>query len=190
MRDEIRPTTIEEAVERARSMVGFDTGRGLVQYRLGYGGKDPFQPHPGQPDGRYQWCDCSGFVAWCLGLDRRQPASFPESGGWISTDSMVREARRGAQWFTRAERPTVGSIVVYPDQRDDSGRTRRQGHTGIVTWVPDIWDGDFSEVKVTHCSASNWRKGGGTGGAILETSGALWGRAANSQVLHFLRWSV
>lgn len=67
---------------RARSMVG----RGV--YRLGRGGRKPLASSPFDAAGE---ADCSGYAAWAIGLDRYQPGDI--GGDWISTDSIVRDAR-------------------------------------------------------------------------------------------------
>jgi cell wall-associated NlpC family hydrolase len=151
-------------VERARSAIGAPT-----VYRLGKGGRRPGAAHPRDAAGLL---DCSGFVAWVMGLDRYQPAN-PRykaiNGGWINTDAIVRDATMGpgpGQLFRRVEVAEPGDVLVYGSYRDASG-TRRVGHCGIV-----VVGGDWSRMRVVHCSASNGRRGD----AIQET-GAAWGRA-------------
>ena len=65
--------------------------------------------------------DCSRFASWCLGLDRKSDAI---DGGWISTDSIVRDAtgkrrlfrvvpagqiRAGDPWCSRAATSRAGA---------------------------------------------------------------------------------
>lgn len=53
-------------------------------YKLGAGGRNPDDGTPFDRDGR---CDCSGFVAHCLGIDRKQP------DGWVNTTAIVLDAQ-------------------------------------------------------------------------------------------------
>ena len=132
--------TPAEVVARARHAIG----KGII-YKLGAGGKDPARALPATAGA----CDCSGFVAWCLGLPRRQP----ETIGWIETSRMVRDARGANLLFVEVLEPQPGDVIVYPD------RNGRQGHCGIVSQV----DGG---LRVIHCASR------GLNDAIRETSAA------------------
>jgi hypothetical protein len=146
-------------LDRARSQVG------RLRYVLGAGGRDPDAKSPGDLTGA---CDCSGFVAWCLGIDRKRPnfAGY----GWVSTDSLVAAARSPGTGVGELERPEVGCLVVYPGIYKQ-GKRVRVGHVGIVSQVPAEWSGDFGTLKVIHCSAGNQRR---TKKAVQETSGTAW----------------
>lgn len=156
-------------LKRARSQIGH------LRYYLGAGGRDPKAGNPGDELGR---CDCSGFAAWCLGIDRKQP-TLP-GWGWLSTDSMVDIARKPNNgWLLELPRPEPGCLVVYPGLYG-GGRRKRIGHAGIVSQVPAEWPGPF---RVIHCSAGNQKK---LGYAVAETDGFQFtGRGA--MFLRFLR---
>lgn len=150
--------TEADAVRRALSVVG--QGR----YSLGKGGRSPAASTPFDREGR---CDCSGMVAWAIGLDRYQPGRI--GGDWISTDSIVRDAEGPRAMF----RPVAitdwqpGDLVVYPGRRVGGVRVAI-GHVGIVVVVgPTI-----AECRVAHCAAS--RHAGP--GAVRVSDGRPWAR--------------
>lgn len=156
---------------RARSALG----KGTV-YRLGKGGRMRFGDVPHDEN---RGCDCSGFVSFCLGLDRYQPRNplyKKFNGGWVCTSSMVHDASRPQSEYGFLEKvdvPDAGDIVVYGDYRVNG--VKKQGHCGIVTDVPIIWDGtpqDWADLRVIHCSAS--RAARLAGSAIQETPGTLF----------------
>jgi hypothetical protein len=63
-------------------------GKGI--YKLGTGGRRPEDGTPFDKDGH---CDCSGFTAHVLGIDR------VEDGQWWSTDSIRRDGKTvGGRW--------------------------------------------------------------------------------------------
>mgnify|MGYP000039905315 CR=1 FL=1 len=109
------------AVDRALGAVGTCT------YSLGKGGRHPESPTPGDAQGRL---DCSGFASWCLGLDRKSDAI---DGGWISTDSIVRDATGKRRLFrvVPAGQIRAGDLVVFPG-RYVAGRRVAIGHVGVV----------------------------------------------------------
>jgi len=149
----------DQVLARARQAIG----QGCV-YKLGAGGRKPFAPLPwiGPPE-----CDCSGFVAWCLGVDRHtdNPWYKNQNGGWIETTAICRDSDSPYGIFTKVkwEDALPGMLVVYGDRVIEG--TRRQGHVGIVTAV------DHGPSHVIHCSLGNWHK---TGDAIQETGPAAW----------------
>jgi hypothetical protein len=214
MRGAIRPTTAAEAVERARSMIGYcpelpegapsDAVGGPIRYRLRKknGGKDPNAPHPAawSYGVRVPTADCVGFVAWTLGFDRYQPRDYDREsggdviyGGWINTDSMIMGAAAlEPGWFQEIDEPEVGAIVVY-GSRYRRGRPRKAGHVGMIVdplpaefeiMEPDCW----RDLRVVHCSSGNDRR---HGAAIQETSGAAWAKALKKgrkpQILRYVR---
>src|SRR5512134_3458520 len=172
----IRQKNMDSPIVRARTQLG------KLKYRLGAGGRKPLAASPGP------YCDCAGFVTWCLGFDRYQPASrsdFPTVAGgwdWVNTDSMIAAARSGKGWFQELAEPEVGCLVVYPSIYRKGERVR-VGHVGIVTQVPTRWDPviGYGRLTVIHCSAGNYKR---TGSAVQETSGMPW---ANKGSL-FLRY--
>ena len=154
------------SVRRARSVVG--QGR----YALGRGGRAPDAATPFDRNGE---ADCSGFLSWAIGLDRKSDAI---DGGWISTDSIARDAtgpRRMFQLVEPGEDVRPSDVVVYPG-RYVAGRRLSIGHVGLVVAVPDGWryEGPTSlaGLRVVHCASS--RAPGG--GAVRESSGAPWAR--------------
>lgn len=203
-RGAIRPTSIREAVERARSMLGYrPANKRQIAYRLkgGFnGGHDPFAKHPARwspaDSQREAWsktgaytCDCAGFVAWCLGYDRYQPDSGFHNEGrgykYINTDSAIWASEAEVPtWFKRLEYPEVGCLVVY-GSKWRSGKRVRVGHVGLVTAVPAEWDPEnpqFDLLKVIHCSSGNQRR---FGASIQETDGSIW--AKRGLFLRYLR---
>lgn len=152
--------TGNEVVTRALSAMGRGT-----QYRLGRGGSNPEAKHPGDS------CDCSGFIAWALGLKRKQA-----SIGWVETSRICKDATGARKMFTEVKGPPQpGDLLVYPDRVTQltlngmPGRAKprvRQGHVGIWTDGPGV----------IHCSSSNYRK---TGDAIAITGpGVFWANDA------------
>lgn len=143
----------ERTLERARSALGRKT-----VYKLGQGGMNARIPLT-------QKCDCSGFVAWSIGIPRQVP---PGSGGWLDTDNYWnggRSVRLGI--FDAVERKAArpGDLYVYPDHGG------RQGHIGIIT---DTAGGAPS--RLIHCSSGNWRSHGDaiqiTGCTLFDNHGA------------------
>jgi hypothetical protein len=129
-----------------------------IAYKLGMGGMKPTRETPGNSDGQ---CDCSGFVAWCLGISRQTSNAFYRqlNGGWIETTAVVADALKPGGIFSRVDAPQPGDVLVWGDRRVN-GRTV-QGHIGIVAAVA----GDRA-TRVIHCSSSNFRN---TGCAVRET---------------------
>ena len=156
-----------EVVARALSVVG--QGR----YRLGKGGRRPANLTPFDAAGL---CDCSGFAAWSMGLDRYQPGRI--AGDWISTDAIVADAQGPGRMFAVVGRLTAGGLdrpagwqpgdlVVYPGRRV-LGRRVAIGHVGVVVAVTGPgWSG----LDVVDCA-------GRRPPAIAHRpdGGALWGR--------------
>lgn len=132
-----------EALERAKRAAAI---RPPIKYKLGRGGRDPLALSPAQ--GRY--LDCSGFVMWCLGRDRK------EGNFWWNTDSILHDALHERHRFQAIPVAVPGAVVVY----GDGGKV---GHIGLVT-VPG---------SAIHCSGGNQRA---HGQAIWETSDALFRR--------------
>lgn len=144
------------AVDRALGAVGTCT------YSLGKGGRHPESPTPGDAQGRL---DCSGFASWCLGLDRKSDAI---DGGWISTDSIVRDATGKRRLFrvVPAGQIRAGDLVVFPG-RYVAGRRVAIGHVGVVVEAgPTI-----EASRVAHCHGPSGRSP-----AISVRDGRTWRR--------------
>lgn len=147
------PTKPSQLVLRARSAVNCN-----ILYKLGKGGIYPSDALPS----RDQFCDCSGFVCWVLGLARKTDIPFyRQFGGWIFTDSMVADIESTAGIFERLNRPEPGCIVVY-------GAGPRIGHVGLVSEV-----NNGTMKKVIHCSAGNSRR---HNASIQETAPTIFNR--------------
>jgi len=122
----VKPELLSAALARARSALTMG-----ITYELGRGGYAPTASSPAQ-NGK---CDCSGFVAWAIGVSRD-----PKKNGhfWIETTLMVRDATGAQKMFVAIPSPVPGCLVAYPD----SGS--RQGHTGVVTSVQPMTGIDCS----------------------------------------------
>lgn len=144
------PVTRCDVLDRARSVIG------QGKYKLGSGGRVPKQATPFQ-DGQ---CDCSGFVAWCLGVDRYQPKKVG-GGDWLETTAVYRDAQNDGGLFTQVMVPRSGDVIVYGDKGG------RQGHIGIVSQVIE-----GKVTKVIHCARSN------RPAAIMETAPLVFFRNA------------
>lgn len=140
------PLSRKDVLARARYAIWAEE----TIYKLGKGGFDPDDPTPGN---KRQECDCSGFVAWTLGISRHFPAI---DGQWIETSIVYRDATKTKCHFEEVEVSRPGDIIVYPD------KDKRQGHIGVVSEVNDLG----KVMKVIHCSSGNFRA---YGSAIKET---------------------
>lgn len=122
----------EQTLQRATSALGLRT-----VYALGKGGFDPTEPMTPS-------CDCSGFVAWAIGIPRELP---PGSNKWLSTDTywnggtpvIVNLCQQ-----IQLQQAQPGDLLVYPDSEG------HQGHIGIITQV------DTNSTSVIHCSLGNY----------------------------------
>ena len=154
--------TLRDVVVRARSF----TGRGC-RYELGAGGRRRFLPNPWDEQKR---CDCSGFVAGVLEIDRYLPGNpwYQETDGqWLETSAVVRDCLTPFGFWDPVARTAArpGHVLVYGD------RDGRQGHIGIVSRIDDS-----GPVAVVHCSKGNERR---TEDAIRETGCAgFWPKGA------------
>lgn len=134
------PDLALERAKRAREW------RPRIRYKLGRGGRQPLNLSPAQD----RYLDCSGFVMWCLGLDRK------EGNFWWNTDSILHDALHERHRFQAIPVSVPGAVVVY-------GAGGKIGHIGLVT----------EPGKAVHCSPGNQRD---YGQAIWETSDALFRR--------------
>jgi len=132
----------DQVVSRARSAIGHET-----PYMLGHGGRDPLSTLPGDPE-----CDCSGFVAWALGVDRYLPNGvIPHlpGGDWLETSSVYRDALSsyGFAALLPWSEAKPADVLVYPD------REGHHGHIGLVSKA-----NGFGAELVIHCSLGNWNE--------------------------------
>jgi hypothetical protein len=127
---------IAAVLARAHAALGHNT-----VYKLGKGGMNPGSPLP-SANGE---CDCSGFVAWCLGMSRKTHEHFyvQFNGGWIETTAVWTDVGQNVGIFEPSQR-VPAAVLVYPDHAG------HQGHIGIVV------DG----THVIHCSSSNYTNHG------------------------------
>ena len=156
-RDELAVASRERTLSRARS----STGKG-VRYKLGKGGFDPSRKMT-------VTCDCSGFVAWAIGIPRELP---PGSGNWLQTTTYWEGGgSAGAGLFDLIPENFAepGDIIVYPD------RGNKQGHMGVVSALESGY-----VTKVIHCSTGNDRT---FNDAIQETAPAVFRRIAKTRIM-------
>jgi hypothetical protein len=162
--------------------------RGLqIGYGWGRGGRDPAAGTPADAKGR---CDCSGFTAWALELDRLQfvPAAGrkwvrqvdldgdgdldPAVDLWLGTGGIIGDARGDRRFFEPIARPELGALLVYA-----AGDGRPAGHVGVITGgLPAEWDPTskacWDRLRVTHCAkAHRWPRG------VQETGAGPWWKA-------------
>lgn len=119
-----------------------------IHYGLSHGGYDPTDAHPGghchnKEHAHYgrlsgKWCaDCSGFVAWLIGLSRDPKVRKDGWKVWLDTDHLHEDARKAQRYLQQIAGPESGCIVVFPDAytRDVAGKLKKQGegHVGLVT---------------------------------------------------------
>lgn len=156
-RRELETAGRERTLERAHSAIGRST-----VYRLGAGGMRT-SAVPARS------LDCSGFVAWAIGIPRQLP---PRTGGWLDTDCYWRGGSPvvdGLFLHVAPENAKPGDLYVYPD----SGG--RQGHIGIISEVQDK-----RPTKVVHCSSGNHRR---CGDAIQETYCSVFDRNPKRRIV-------
>lgn len=163
-----------EVVRRARSAIGKGT-----RYVLGAGGRDPLHPLPGGDGGT---CDCSGFVAWCYGIDRflpgsrnkRSPIPYYGKGEWFETSNIVADAKSPFGFVEEVEYDfaVLGDMLVWAD------RGGKQGHVGIIASL----DHDGPKT-VIHCSKGNFTR---TGDAIRETTPTVF--LSNKAIVARVAW--
>lgn len=143
--------SVAQILNRARIAI-----KQTAPYKLGAGGMDPATQAPGGKAG--DPCDCSGFIAWCLGMSRHTDHPFYQkyNGGWLETTAVTRDILLPqAGLFIRVaglDWAVPGDVIVWGD------KGKSQGHIGLISEV----DG----ARVIHCSKGNQRA---TGSAIQET---------------------
>jgi hypothetical protein len=160
--------SVEELLARARRGIGKDIGYALGA-TPGLGAELPEDDNGNS--------DCSGFVAWCLGFKKFQPAlGFLKrvNGGWLNTDGIFADLREPTGLFAPCE-PREGAVIVYPSRvyalalnLVGAKQNPKIGHIGIVSRVA-VNGRDV--LKVIHCSSGNARL---TGCSIAETDASVF----------------
>ena len=92
-----------QTISRAHSALAHGT-----IYKLGKGGMDPTKPLTTE-------CDCSGFIAWSMGIPRELP---PGSNKWLSTDeywNSGKPVKAGLFSQVPIHEMNAGDLLVYPD---------------------------------------------------------------------------
>jgi hypothetical protein len=113
-------------------------------------------------------CDCSGFVAWCLGVPRHPIALAGQADAWFYTDAIHADALGPRQAFTALDRAEVGALLVFPS----AGRARPVGH---IAWITEVADG--RPTRLLHCAPQNFEAQPPPGrprNAIAETGTAVF----------------
>lgn len=177
--------TRDEAVARARSAIGKGT-----TYAIGAGGRHPDAVHPGMqvegvPDSPHSLlCDCSGFVAWCLGVDRYLPNDGIKTspfGDWFETTALAQDAKSPPGIGFVDEVPWADAkpadMLVWGDRKGTDGKVH-QGHVGLVCSI-----GPKGPETVAHCSLGNFHA---TGDAIQETDCGIFVR--NGAIVARVAW--
>jgi len=151
-KDLLKTANIAQSLQRARTGLEETT-----TYVLGQGGFDPTKMLTKK-------CDCSGFVAWAIGIPREFP---PGSNRWLDTDAYWNGGGAAAKAAgfpllknVAAADAEPGDLIVYPDHGG------MQGHIGMISGMDS-----HGELKVIHCSKGNFRK---FGDATRETDSAVW----------------
>jgi cell wall-associated NlpC family hydrolase len=147
-KDMLAIASTEQTLQRAHSTLSKGT-----KYVLGKGGIDPIRPLTSQ-------CDCSGFVAWAIGIPRQLP---PVTGEWLSTDQYWaggKPVKAGLFSQIKLADAVAGDLLVYPD----SG-----GHQGHISIINQADNGLPSFI--IHCSLGNWNT---YGDAIRITSPSVF----------------
>lgn len=180
IRGSILLTTRTQAIGRAVDMINYPS-----RYHLGSGGSDPgaISCFVASTDGVGQ-CDCSGFVAWCLGYDRWQKRLYSDRdlGEYVSTDSMVEDANRHQILFRRTSNPRAGDLICYPGKRNH-GRRVHIGHVGILIQPPNA-----PGPSVIDCASGKDRRSAGI--SVARRSIATWIGKPDWCYLEYTRWSA
>lgn len=188
------PVTPGERAQRAAAVLAGPRG----YYRLGCGGSDPaaalpwgtYRAKPNEPAASVKvkraagavWCDCSGAIAWVLGVPRKI-AGYGHGYGWVSTDGLIADAEDPAVELVEYV-PLGGDVrpweclVVYGWHDDDGDHERDPseiGHVGIVAGVPHGWSytgpASLEALSVWHCAS-----GESPTGAVRVSPGRAWRR--------------
>lgn len=187
-----RPASADEAVTRAKSIVGKGG-----QYVLGTGDYRPRviaaklidQPWSTRSDGLIG-SDCAGFVVWCYKLRRHRPG-YNAGGKFgveddLNCNSMLGDAMGRQELFeTVTGDPRPGDVIAYPSfylYDVDGNRLRREdgsllhwiGHTSIVIGTGRVTNWDpvlppWHLLDVAQCKGPEGRKPG-----VIATDGSIW----------------
>lgn len=148
-RDTLSTASTEQTLQRAHSALGKNT-----KYVLGKGGINPANPLTPQ-------CDCSGFIAWAIGIPRQLPPVA--AGGWLSTDEYWaggKPIKKGLFIPITLKEAIAGDLLVYPDSGGN------QGHISLVNQAEN-----GMPSYIIHCSSGNFKT---YGDAIRITSPAVF----------------
>lgn len=159
-------------IQRARSSVG--TG---IRYGLGQGGRYPNDPHPT----RNGLLDCSGFIAWCIGIDRYQGDKgkpWSHRVQWVESTLLVIEGRRldvlGERLAREIPRPVAGELLAWPDRpyKVLGKKFVRHGHVMLVEEVSGdrctVWD--CTSSKAVSRRQVSFKSVKARGGCALEVA--------------------
>lgn len=186
------PVPVAPTERQRRAQAALEGPRGY--YGLGSGGRDPsaalpwggYQTRDGDDPAKVAhrkslgavFCDCSGAIAWVLGVPRRI-ADYAKGWGYFSTDGVIADANDPAvelvEWVAKGAtiEPWTCLVVYGAIDRDGDGKRDSIGHIGIVAGVPAGWvyDGPASLLALTvwHCAAST-----SATGAIRTSDGRPW----------------
>jgi CHAP domain len=92
-------------------------------------------------------CDCTGYVAWALGMARHPVTLAGKDDAWFYTNDIHADARGPQQSFRRLQAPKVGAMLVYPGAE----AVGKVGHIGIITEVQD-----GRATRMLHCAPENF----------------------------------
>ena len=131
---------MEVAATIARAQSAANQG---IRYKLGKGEMNPGSPTPAAGN----QCDCTGFIAWCLGFSRRLEDQFYKNfnNGWFETTAVWTDIGVNTGIMDPLNAPRPGAVVVFPDHNG------HQGHIGLVTAVSS----GNRISKIIHCSKGN-----------------------------------
>lgn len=130
-----------ERLRRRLTRAHLALGQG-IRYKLGYGGMDPSRSTPAESRLLYRnRCDCSGYVAWCLGLSRKPKPYRP---WWIETTNVYRDAVSARRVFRIIPEPVPGCVVVFGDYTRNG--IKHEGHIGLVV------GGGEDDYRVIDCT--------------------------------------
>lgn len=122
-------------------------------------------------------CDCSGLVAWCLGVPRHPIAIAGKSDGWFNTGAIHADALGRQQCFTVLAQAMVGALLVFPA----NAGVRPVGHVAIIS------ETDAGRAtRIIHCAPRNFEREPPSGlprNAIAETDCAIFDAAADTLVV-------
>lgn len=98
----LNPIRRDSVLSRARLAM-----RKGTRYVLGAGGYDPKAPLPHDSN---RGCDCTGFVAWAWGIDRRRSRNGLVE---VQSDALIIEANRLNGNVVKLSKPEPGCVLVY-----------------------------------------------------------------------------